>query len=87
MKQDRVSRRYFNPRAYVRHDVRDQYLQSAPGFQSTCLREARLGARFSLAAATDFNPRAYVRHDPSRSRPPLPAHFNPRAYVRHDLQG
>ena len=32
---------YFNPRAYVRHDMMYRKLPAASIFQSTCLREAR----------------------------------------------
>jgi len=54
----------FNPRAYVRHDLlAENVVKALTGFQSTCLREARLCPDVDARQALDFNPRAYVRHD------------------------
>jgi len=44
-------------------------------FQSTCLREARLGDAVVYPGGADFNPRAYVRHDDGVTRPHLPGSF------------
>ena len=53
----------FNPRAYVRHDVRTGGDADADPFQSTCLREARPSTGLTPGPRSNFNPRAYVRHD------------------------
>ena len=56
--------RDFNPRACVRHDIRQLDMPGdVTGFQSTCLREARHGVPGLLPDLWDFNPRACVRHD------------------------
>ncbi len=54
---------YFNPRAYVRHDISFLSRFSFEAFQSTCLREARPAAGQRRMKQAYFNPRAYVRHD------------------------
>ena len=56
-------RRYFNPRAYVRHDGAGSRGSPSSIFQSTCLREARLRGCWMISRSWYFNPRAYVRHD------------------------
>jgi len=77
---------YFNPRAYVRHDLSVLIMHLHRIFQSTCLREARRSSTTARPHAADFNPRAYVRHDTiCVSSDTHNTNFNPRAYVRHDI--
>ncbi len=78
--------RYFNPRAYVRHDP---IIAFPPffdrRFQSTCLREAR--QRSSIVRNQSIGFQSTCLREARRGcgrKQTAQADFNPRAYVRHD---
>jgi len=78
--------RYFNPRAYVRHDEIGTPSKGGAVFQSTCLREARRLGPTLIPEPPGFQSTCLREARPSGVWTPSgDCDFNPRAYVRHDL--